>query len=285
MRIRHRRTRLDDSKSGKFNLDIKNIIIFAAIIVAVIVAVNVGSYLISTRNISRSYLSDSDTVRIGLRTDISPFGMKDAGGEITGFDKDIIDDVLNEVLTSEKTYEYVELRTEDSCSSMKYDSTEVGIGFLVQGSDRVEGWTISDPYYYDNVVAVVKKDGNVRGLSDLDGKQVGILNSMITVKTADDFFKDKNMDCEVLRYYDYESARIDIESGKVAAVLVPKAFVDTYFAEQGALSDEFFTVGYCIVMPTNQSAVCAEVNKAINMLKNDGTIEQLCSKWGLPYDG
>lgn len=285
MRIRHRRTRLDDSKSGKFNLDIKNIIIFAAIIFAVIVAVNVGSYLISTRNIQKSYLSDSDTVRIGLRTDISPFGMKDESGEITGFDKDIIDDVLNEVLTSEKTYEYVELRTEDSCSSMKYDSTEVGIGFLVQGSDRVEGWTISDPYYYDNVVAVVKKDGNVRSLSDMDGKQVGILNSMITVKTADDFFKDKNMDCEVLRYYDYESARIDIENGKVAAVLVPKAFVDTYFSEQGTLADEFFTVGYCIVMPTNQSAVCAEVNKAINTLKNDGTIEQLCSKWGLPYNG
>lgn len=282
LRIRSKRNK-ERIKNKILSVPKKSIIKTGICIAVAVVLLVMAVKYIERKNIDSSYLARRETLHVGIRTDVDGFASYNESGEIEGFDKDIADEILLRVLGKEKPTEYVELTTEDSCSSLKYSLTDLGIGFLVDGSDRTEGWTNTKPYYYDDVYAVVSPGSSVYGVEDMDGKRIGILNSMITVAVAEDFVASSDIEAEIIRYYDYESANMDLNSGKVSAVLVPHGLINQYFSSQTKLTEPLFEIGYNIVLPTGQAAVESAINSAISSMIKDGTVENLAKKWGILY--
>lgn len=264
----------------------KALIVTAVIIIAAIVCVSIINGVLTKQGFESSTIATSDTVKIGIRTDIEGFGAIDESGNITGFDRDYVDAVLKALLGDQpKIYEYYSITSQDAAGEMKYGGINIALGLLTEGVNKTSGFRLTTPYYTDKVVAVVRSDSRLEKITNLEGGTIGVLSNAISADDLKDYIKDSKMNyntSEVLRYSDYESAREDLEAGRVTAVVMPKV-IASRFVEEGfrMVAEPLYEVGYCIMLPTGQAAVQTEMNRVIEQFEQDGTAQALREKWGL----
>ena len=283
MKVRQKTYLYEPDTGKKLNLRFKlsSMIRFGAIVAAVIVVIVFAAQYLHQRDIRNSYLAGKEIITVGMRADVAGFGTKDENGDLCGYDADVITEVLHGLYGSEVPVRFFELTTEDAGATMKYAQTDITLGFLVSGSDRTDGFALSDPYYYDDVLLVLRPGGSLSDFSALAGKNIGILNSMITVKTATEWVDKTGIEAEVLRYYDYTTAQEDLTSGKMEAFMCPRAIADQYFADYPRAQETLFTVGYCIMVPNAQKATANLINSELSELKAEGTLRELAQKWNI----
>lgn len=259
---------------------IKLLIIAGAVLAAVLVIAG----FITRGNIESSFLATAETVRIGVRTDIAGFGQVNEAGEIEGFDADVAREAVDRVLKTDKPVEFVPITSEEAGASIKYGQADIAVGLLASGTDRVEGFTLTDPYYTDNIYAAVE-DPALSSLSALNGKNIGILNSMIPLATANEYLGRLGISANIVRYYGIDEAIFDLDNKKIDAFFAPAAMLDQYMPSYTRISEPVAQVGYGILLPSSQSVVQSALNDAIRAMKRDGTIDGLARKWGLPDQG
>ncbi len=258
--------------------------IFLILLVAgVIATVAVVSNVAGKRNFQSSFLVRNDSIVIGLRTDVQGFGTADEAGQPLGFDRDVIDEVMQRLLPdSDKLYEYKSTTSQDAGGLIKYGEIDLALGLFSEGLDKTKGFTLTDPYYMDDVVAIVRSDSKLDSIESLQAGKVGI---MTTATKQDDFIKyaqSKGLNYEVFRYTDYESAGIDIEAGRVNAIIAPRSIANQFMqAGFRVLAQPLYQVGYCVMLPTGQSAVKDAIDKALQGMEEDGTMQKLRDKWNL----
>ncbi|MGI6153888.1 MAG: transporter substrate-binding domain-containing protein [Christensenellaceae bacterium] len=252
-------------------------------IVVIIVVAGLLVGLSNRKSLNESFLATQDTITIGLRSDIAPFGSLDEHGEIAGYDRDYIDAVLA-VLFPEggKLYDYVEITSLDAGANIKYGVTDINLGLLIPGADKVSGFLLTEPYCYDRAVVVTHGDSRLDKLENMQGGKLGVLNTTIPISRVEDFLEERSLSYEVLRYTDYESIMIDISNGVLNAVVVPEVIAQQ-FENAGfrVLAEPLFDVGYAIMLPTGQTAVQSEFNRIIHQFEQDGTAGRLREKWGI----
>ncbi|MEF9988794.1 MAG: transporter substrate-binding domain-containing protein, partial [Christensenella sp.] len=240
------------------------IIAIAAIIIAAVIVSNVAT----KSGFETSFLSTRETVKIGIRTDVDGFGSVDEYGNIIGFDREYIDAVLKELLGDrEKMYEYYPLTSQDAGGTMKYGTADIAIGLLSSGLDKTKGFTLTKPYYTDDVVLVMRKDSRAQGINDIEGNTIGLLSTAVP---SGDFIKHLQkigVEKEIVRYSDYESAMLDLDAGRIPAIAIPRALSKQFVnAEYRIAADPVYEIGYSIMLPTGQKAVETEFNRAIDKL-------------------
>lgn len=286
MRIRERKSGLKSliARENIFKIDRAQLIKLLVIAGAIVAAVLVIAGLVARGNIESSFLAEAETVRVGIRTDVAGFGQVNEAGEIGGFDADIAREAVSRVLKTEKPVEFVPLTSEEAGAGIKYKKVDIAIGFLAPGTDRVEGFTLTDPYYTDDICAAVA-DPSITSPSALNGKTVGILNSMIPLAAANDYLDRLKITADITRYYGIDEAAVDLDAGKINAFLAPEAILKQYLPSYRQISEPVAEIGYGILIPSSQSVVQGSLNDAIHAMKRDGTIEKLAQKWGLPYNG
>ena len=241
-------------------------------------------YFIARGNIETSFLAEAEIVRIGIRTDITGFGQESESGGIEGFDADVAREAVERVLKTDKPVEFVPLSSEEAGASIKYGKAGIAIGLLAPGTDRVEGFTLTDPSYMDNIYAAVEGPF-FTSLSALDGKNVGILNSMIPLATANEYMDRLGITANIVRYYGLDEAVFDLDNKKIDAFLAPGAMLDQYMPAYPRISEPVAQIGYGILIPSSQSVVQSALNDAIRAMKREGIIDDLVRKWGLPEQG
>ncbi len=263
----------------------KPLLIIVAIVAAVIVAAVLITNLATKQGFDASFLATRDVIKIGLRTDIDGFGGVDENGNLIGFDREYIDAVLKELVGGqEKMYEYYPITSQDAAGEIKYGNIDMALGLLTDGENvaKTKGFNLTQPYYTDDVVAVMRADSRVQSVPEIEATTIGVINTAMSVDDLKGYLNSKKLGFEVVRYSDYESAMLDLEAGRIPAVVMPKA-VSRQFEEAGyrILAEPLYTVGYCIMLPTGQSAVETEMNKVIDRFKENGTTLALEEKWGV----
>jgi len=286
LRVREQKKRLTSiiSRETFSNINKSQLIRLLIIAGAVITAIAVIASLAMRGNIESSFLAQAETVRVGIRTDIAGFGQVGESGEIEGFDADVAKEVVSRVLQTDKPVEFVGIASEDAGAAIKYDRVDIALGFLAQDTDRVSGFTLTDPYYTENVDAAVA-DPSISTLSALNGKKIGILNSAIPLATANGYLESLNITADIERYFSLDDAAFDLGAQKIDAFLAPESVLKQYLPSYTKISEPVAQIGYGILIPSSQNVVEAAMNDAIRSMQRDGTIESLAQKWGIPYEG
>ena len=284
IRERKSRFRLLSSRETVQKIDLKQMVRFFVVVGAIVAAIVISVSLILQGNIESSYLAKTETIRVGVRTDVQGFGQAGETGEIQGFDVDVAREVLSRILGKDKPLKFIPLESEDAGAGIKYDKIDLGLGFLAEDTDRVKGFMLTDPYYYDNIYAAVSDAGAISSPDALDGKNVGILNSMITQARASDYLDQLHISATIDRYFSFEDAAGALETKKIDAFLAPEALLRQYMDQYTRVNQPIAQIGYSIILPSGQSAVQGAINAAIHALERDGTIESLANKWGIPYN-
>ena len=223
-----------------------------------------------------------DKIVVGLDDNFPPMGFKDENNEIVGFDIDLAKEA------TKRLGREVEFKAID-WSSKEAELKSGRVNVLWNGLDitdkRKENMLFSDPYMDNRQIIFVKKGAT--GITDeqsLAGKTVGTQSASTAEEYIDgsDFFKNKVK--EVKKYSDFVSAFMDLENGRVDAVIGDE-IVGRYYMSKHPDSIDAVDVAvgpvsqFGIAFAKDNQKLRDDVQKVLDEMVKDGTVAKISEKW------
>lgn len=144
--------------------------------------------------------------------------------------------------------------------------------------DRAKVVDFTDSYYAGGLVVLTKKDGPIKSLKDLDGKNVSVQVGTKSVGFMHDNYPKTNL-TEVEKNEEMFTlvsvGRVDAAvTGKPAAKLFAQAH-----PELTVLDEQITTEEYGIAVDKKQPELLQKLNQALKDIKADGSYQQIVNKW------
>ncbi|MGP4071154.1 transporter substrate-binding domain-containing protein [Piscibacillus sp. B03] len=221
---------------------------------------------------------DGDTYTVATDANFQPFEYKNPDtGEMEGFDIELI-----EAIAEDQGFE-VEFETmefDGLLGSMRSAKHDIGIAGISITEDRKEFIDFSDSYYDSGLILAVPNDSDIESIDDIDGLNVGARQG----STSEDYLLD-NTDAEVTAFPEIVTAYMDLQRGRLDAVLYDLPNVQYYIKEEA--SDSLKTVGdvlegqpYGIALPKDENPELLEsINEGLANVKENGTYDEIYEKW------
>ena len=182
-----------------------------------------------------------------------------------------------------------DLGVEIEFTQMDFDSVLVGIeaakydcamsGITITPA-REKNMLFTKPYYNAAQVIVVKADSAIKGKADLAGKTV----SVQTGTTAEAGCQDEKIATQ--GYTANADAKAALTTGKVDAWVVDN-LTALQMVEEGdglkVLEEKMTEEPYAFAFAKGSEDLVAEINKSLEKLINDGTVEKIFTDFGEAY--
>jgi lysine-arginine-ornithine-binding protein len=219
------------------------------------------------------------TVRIGTEGAYAPFNFIDSNGELQGFDIDIAK-ALCEEMKVECTFVAQDWDGMiPALTAGKYDAIFASMSIT---DERKQVIDFSRPYYNSPSVFVAAKGSGLTSTpEDLAGKAIGAQSA--TVQAI--YLEENYPDSDHRLYPSQEEVNLDLESGRIDALLVDKLIaIDWLETEQGAcceLVGEDFQIGGGVGAGVRkEDTVLRDMfSAAIEAIKADGTYDEINAKY------
>ncbi len=220
--------------------------------------------------------STEEELVMGTNASFPPYEYYDEDGEtIIGIDAEIakaVADKLGMKLTI-KDMEFDSLLT-----AVQSGAVDIVFAGLTVTDERKESVDFSMTYATGIQVIIVAEDSKIATVDDLDGKTIGVQ----TGTTGDIYCTDDYGQENVKQYANGALAVAALKNGQVDCVVIDnepaKAFVE---ANSGLkiLETEYVTEDYAAAISKDNAELTEKVNKAMEELKADGTIDTIIGKY------
>lgn len=148
---------------------------------------------------------------------------------------------------------------------------------VVQFSDFVYG-------FHEALVVPSGNKQNLHSLEDLKGKRVGVGAGTIYER----LLKDTGVSMEIKVYEKTDQILLDLSQGRIDAMINDAPVVD-YLIKQNSqykveIVNEYepqISLKMGIIMSLKNTELQSKLNKAIQEMKDDGTLEEIHKKWGI----
>ena len=219
---------------------------------------------------------------VGLDDNYPPMGFKDENNQIVGFDVDLAKEA------SKRLGREVEFKGID-WSSKEAELKSGRVDVLWNGLDitekRKENMLFSDPYMDNRQIIFVRKGTTgIDSEASLAGKVVGTQSS----STAEEYILGneafKNSMKEVKTYSDYISAFMDLENGRLDAIIADEITGRYYMSKHpDKIEAVDVTVGpvstFGIGFRKDDQKLRDEVQKVLDEMIKDGSAGKISEKW------
>jgi len=239
--------------------------------------------LILTGCTSKTDTEDQKTLIVGLDDTFVPMGFRDESGNLVGFDIDLANAVSE--LTGLK-FEFQPIDWTLKETELNQGNIDmIWNGYSITAS-RQEEVLFSNPYLENRQIIVVLKDSDINSLTDLQDKVVAVqkdssaLEAVLSAPEVLATFKNG----EVLQFDSNVDLFLDLEAGRSDAIILDEIFADYTMKQRGVdnyrvLSDNFGTESYGIGFRKDDTELQKTINDALQTLINNGTFDQIKSKW------
>ena len=220
---------------------------------------------------------------VGLDDNFPPMGFKDESNEIVGFDIDLAKEA------SKRLGRPVEFKAID-WNSKEAELKSGRVDILWNGLDitekRKENMLFSNPYMDNRQIVFVAKGkaASIKGEADLAGKLVGTQSGSTTEEYFESNANVKNSMKEVKYYPDFINAFMDLENGRIDAV-VGDEIIGRYYLSKHPEKLEAVDV---VIGPVSEFGIAFrkddqklrdQVQKVMDEMKKDGTTAKISQKW------
>ena len=226
---------------------------------------------------------DKDEITVGLDDAFAPMGFKNESGEIVGFDVDLAKEV-GQRLDKEVIFQPIDW-------SMKESELNSGnIDFIWNGytitEERKEKVDFSEAYLNNKQVIVTLATADINAKSDLAGKKVGAQSESSAIEAM-----EKDMELyesfnggEAITFEDNNQALMDLEAGRIDAVVADEILVKYYIKLKGedkfkVLTEDFGSEEYGVGIRKGDIETVEAVNNAFEEMKKDGKMSEISQKW------
>lgn len=227
------------------------------------------------------------TFTVGFDAEFPPYGYQDDSGEYVGFDLSLAEEVC-----ARRGWELVKQPIEWNSKDMELKTGAIDCiwnGFTLNG--RETDYTWSTPYVDNSQVAVVKKDSDIKQLSDMSGKIVAVQSdsSALAAFTGDDATEENKALAasfkELQQVGDYNSAFLNLESGAVDVICMDIGVASYELEARGGefvmLDEHISSEEYAIGFLKGNTELRDEVQQTLLEMLDDGTFAKIADDWGL----
>ena len=229
-------------------------------------------------------VADMTTFTVGFDAEYPPFGYKDDNGDYTGFDLE-----LAQAVCDLEGWKLVKNPIDWDSKDMELNSGSIDCiwnGFTINGRENDYTWSV--PYCDNSQVVVVPAGSDIKKLSDLKGKVVGVqtASAAYDVLTNKDQQKDLgDTFAQLQQFGDYNTAFTELKAGSIDALAIDVGVANYQIKQRGdgfvkldeALNSEQYGVGF----KKGNTALRDEINKDLKKLKEDGTVDKLAQKYDI----
>ena len=222
---------------------------------------------------------------VGLDDEYPPMGFKDDKNEIIGFDVDLAKAAAKK-LGREVEFKAIDWNSKEA--ELKSGRIDVLWNGLDITDERKQNMLFSDPYMDNRQVIFIRKgddaNANIAAESDLAGKAVGTQagSTAEAYITGNDALKNSFSDFKT--YGDYISAFMDLENGRLDAVVCDEIVGRYYMAKHADKLDALNVVvgptsEFGIAFAKENTALRDEIQKAFDEIVADGTAKKISEEW------
>ena len=226
---------------------------------------------------------ESKKIVVGLDDSFPPMGFKDEKNEIVGFDIDLAKEVAKR-LGREVEFKAIDWNSKEA--ELKSGRVDILWNGLDITDKRKENMLFSEPYMDNRQIVFVAKNGkvSVAGETDLAGKTIGTQSG----GTTEEYFENKpelKASMKDVKYYpDYINAFMDLENGRLDAVvgdeIIGRYYISKHPDEIQAIDTVIGTVSqFGIAFRKDDQKLRDEVQKVFDEMKADGTVAKISEKW------
>ena len=225
-------------------------------------------------------IQSTGTLIIGLDDSFPPMGFRDENNEIVGYDIDLATEVAKR-LGVELTAQPIDWKAkEQELATGNIDC--IWNGFTIT-PERTAALLFSEPYLDNAQVVVVRADGEIRSLQNLEGKRVALQAGSSALLALESVPEIKNSLAEVVELGDNLTAFMELNQYSVDAVILDEV-VARYNIEKSSypfvvLSDTLSTEQYGIGFRKGDQGLRDAVQDALNSMAEDGTTAKITAKW------
>ena len=224
-----------------------------------------------------------EKIVIGLDDEYAPMGFKNEQNEIIGFDVDLAKEAANR-LGTEVEFKAIDWNSKEA--KLKSGRIDIIWNGLDITPERQENMLFSDPYMDNRQIIFVKK-GNDQGINaetDLAGKTVGTQAG----STAEAYIVEnaalKDSLKEFKTYGDYVSAFMDLENGRIDALVCDEIVGRYAMSKQDGKFDALnVNVGpvseFGIAFRKEDTELRNKVQKVFDEMVKDGAAGKISEQW------
>ena len=162
----------------------------------------------------------------------------------------------------------------------KYD---MGMAGMTVTDERLEKVTFSDSYAKGVQVVIVKEDGDIASLDDVNGKKVGVQQGTTgDIYASDTVEKGGYGEENVTKYANGALAVEALKAGKVDCVIIDNEPAKAYVAANEGLKildTEYANEDYAICFAKENTELQTKVNNALKELIADGSVQKIVDKY------
>ncbi len=221
------------------------------------------------------------TFIMGIDPEYPPFSYLGDDGEYTGFDVEVCQaacDLLG--------YELVIYEVNWDQKLVQLDAYEcdcIWSGMTILDSMKEAGYTLSEPYYSNTQVLLVKEDSEIESSEDLAGKDVAVQLGTSGESLLSDELKDladtfnSTVTCD-----SFLKCFTELAGDAVDAVLVDYPVAASYAEENEGfriIDENLGSEEYGICFRAEDTELCAEIEAAVAELVENGTYAEIAADY------
>lgn len=218
---------------------------------------------------------------VGLDDNFPPMGFKDEKNEIVGFDIDLAKEAAKR-LGREVEFKAIDWSSKEA--ELKSGRIDILWNGLNITEKRKENMLFSDPYMNANQLIFVPVGSPIKGQADLKGKVIGMQSGSTAEEDLDAAPDFKASLKEVKKYADCISAMMDLQNGRVDAIITDEVVGRYYMGKNEGkfvvLEEPVGPVGvFGIAFRKEDAALKNDVQKVLDEMKKDGVSGNISQKW------
>ena len=217
---------------------------------------------------------------MGTNAEFPPYEFYD-NGAVTGIDAEVAAAIAQK-LGLELVIE--DMDVDSLIPAVSTGKVDVVLAGLTVTEERQKTVNFSTSYAQGKQVIVVKEDSPITSVDDLFGDAQYTIG--VQLATTGDLYTTWDIEDEGLgtidRYNKYSDVIMALVNGKIDCVVMDNEPAKVYVAKNPGLKileTEYVTEDYAIALNKNNSALYEQVNKALEELISDGTINNILAKY------
>lgn len=215
-------------------------------------------------------------IKIGTEGTYAPFTFHDDQGKLTGFDVEIAEEVAKRLGVKA---EFIETKWDGMFAGLDAKRFDMVANQVTIRPDRIEKYDFSSPYIVSKAVLIVNSEtANIKAFEDLKGKKSG---QSLTSNLGD---LAKSYGAEIVQVDGFNQA-IDLLTSKRIDATINDSLSFLDFKKQRpdapiqVVAEQETKDESGLLFDKGNEALVAEVNKALEAMKSDGTYLAISEKW------
>lgn len=227
---------------------------------------------------SMAFLSCSKTENektnliVGTNPEFAPFEYME-GQEIKGFDIDLMNEIAKKI---GKTIDIKSMNFDGLLPALQSKKLDVVIAGMTATEKRKEFVNFTQNYYVSQQALVIKNE-KIEKLDELKNNKIGVI-----LGYTGDVYISSQEGFQIERFNSASAAILALQADKIAAVILDEEPAKNYINKNKGLFIISIDGGkeeYAIALHKDETKLLADINKALDEIKTDGTYEKLYKKY------